>query len=295
MKSNSKERACGCGFVSVFKVIAAIFSLSLLAGGARADGKPPESGSARWHYERALVYVIDESKLADKELEAALAKEANYSEAHYLMATRYADRHRYEAAVQEFRKTLQSASHDHLPARLGLAYSLFYEGELRQALNELIPVAKTLDHEAFRQEIERLQTAILQDKGAAAEKVTHGQIQELLDRIDDFVKTSPAVYRTYTFDRDLDDASVIFDLASLYEDGDNADELLKFLRDAIKRRDGFSPIALISYAHLLKSRKEIGPAAEALEKAIEQLKALGFQEGADFDTHELQELKKGKE
>lgn len=269
--------------------------LTLIPAGTLSDGKAPEPGSAHWHYERALVYIINESKSVDAELEAAIAKEADYSEAHYLLATRYADRHRYESAAQEFRKALQSSSHDHLPARLGLASSLFYAGEDRQALNELIPVVKTLDQEGFRLEVDRLQTALLQGKGADVLKAARGQIQELLDRIDDFVKDSPETYRKFTFDRDLNDAAVIFDVASSYEDADEASELIKFLREAIKRRDGFSPVTLITYARLMKSRKETGAAIEALEKAIEQLKALGFHEGTDYDIHELEELKKRRE
>jgi len=266
---------------------------SVLIFSARGQSTAPAPNSAQWHYERALVLSIEEQDRAKAELRRAIALQPGFPEAHYLLGIISLKEESFDAAIAELRDAIKQSAVPHLPAQVALVRALNKKGISSEAVTELERVFEILKitDEYTVAKLNQIKQSNADQKRQPKPEVIQRAIYNLIDAIDNMIKDSPSVFKQATVDAGLRDPAVIFELALLYQEDGQYDAMSNLLKTAIEARGDFFPVAYLGLGQVYEQKKSYGEAIAAYEAAADQLRRLGFEEGKDFDTDKIQELK----
>jgi tetratricopeptide (TPR) repeat protein len=274
----------------------------------------PAAQSADWFYERALIYHLkDEDGHATIELYKALDKQPDLMEANFFMGLLFAGREHWEECTQALGKVLQANSVNNLPARITLARARVEISNYQGAIEDLEKVAAALNiGKDFTDELHRCKADAALAKPEIplpkkdekdpspyipnySENSPHNlkaRLEGLLDQAQESLIETPVKYRDATVSMGLKDPLVYADLADLYASNDQRQEALKILNEALNLRKGFSPGILLKIGQIYQDEQRFNDALAVIERAVTQLRALGFSETkGDFSLEDLQQLK----
>lgn len=259
----------------------------------------PVAQSAKWHYERALIYHLSEKDgKATIELYKALEKDPALTEALFFMGFLMKNRGRWADAAEMLERTLANSKTEHTPARLLLARVRAENSEFSAALTALEKVAEAIKlDETFEAKIKQYRTTPLSRR--ASEEVREKELSDfkskvltLVDEAERVLLDTPEGYRAATLAKGVQDSLIYNELAALFAEEEKEENTLKVLTESLDARNGFSPSALLQMGQIYQKNSHISEAVAVLERAVDQLTALGFSESAgDFSTADLQKMR----
>jgi tetratricopeptide (TPR) repeat protein len=258
----------------------------------------PVAQSARWYYERALIYHLrDQDGRATIELYKALEKHSNYVEANFFLGLLFENRNHWDDAISALERVVSSTS-DHLPAKIHLAKAKTEKGNYFDSITILEKIAETLKLNAIYMDRLKLCLIDLQKRGSDSINVeavrldVRVRLKRLIEEAEDTMQDSPESYQAATLARGLKDPLVYNDMAILYIEQDQPDQAIGIYEQLLSERDGFAPSVLLQMGRIYTEQERYSNAINVLERAVSQLTSLGFSEAAgDFSTEELEQLK----
>lgn len=264
--------------------------------------------------QRALADEFD--RLAAAHLTAADLAEwralpLRTAECRYLMAHLYWRSDRAADAILALTQIVDAPGlPDHAPARLLLARAYHRLGAWERALPHLerLAAAAGLADPDARRALKFLKTALSQRTTPTDHAKAREALHTLTTAVENACLSEPATYRELTLGRGLRDPVAYLELAHLFEDEEDErrEAFRAVLREAIRARDEFFPVAWLALGDAEETRaagleasgdrsaavQAYQAAAAAFETAFRQLEQLDFQPERDFDPARLPALRR---
>ncbi|MEW6734308.1 MAG: hypothetical protein AB1489_23485 [Acidobacteriota bacterium] len=293
----------------IWRTLITISLLALLGSVAEAQwiklveqAAAPAAQSARWHYERALIYHLREQDgRATIELYRAIEKYPNFPEAHYFLARLFEIRGHWDEAAKSLDLVLTQVNVEHTPARLLLTRARVENGQYLVAIGLLEQIAATLKLEpTFQDSLRVCRTEAFKQQNSAKDATNvntssaglKDKLIKLIENAEDVLFDTPETFRSLTLAQGLKDPLVYNELLELYSEQEEDKGAFTLLEELLTVREGFAPAVLLQMGRIYEKQQSLRDAVNAYEKAVGQLTVLGFSEAAgDFSTDELQQLR----
>lgn len=283
----------------------ALEHLERTARNQRLGGEPKQQQA-----QLALAQAFDQlaaRHLSAGELGAWQTLAQSITECRYFLAQLYWRSERTADTIITLAQMMEAPDRpEHSLARLLLVRAYGQLGAWEHALPHLERLAALtgLPDPAARRALERIRKAVAQP-ASSSQPSARADLQTVVSAIEQSFLASPAAYRALTLDRRLHEPLAYLELAHMWEEEENTEEMRATLMEGIRARGGFFPVAWLAFgaeaerqAEALEvagnasaARQAYRQAAEAFATAFEQLQQLDFQPVRDFDPERLTTLR----